>query len=68
MSWLKGVTGWLRGTRLWTTVLSFPDQKSRGTFPLLCRGPIESGWFLKRTMVDRSGESTPRKRSSACLF
>ena len=39
-------------------------QNCRGTFPSLflenLRKPRENSWFLKRTMVGKNGESTPR--------
>ena len=49
--------------------------RSRGPFPFFpgiflenLRNPRENGWLLKRTMLEKNGESAPRKDPAAVAF
>ena len=65
-------TGWLGSASV-----RYSCRTSRGSFPILSRDPSfqkatkkpwGNSWLLKRTMVEKKGESTPRVLFCACAF
>ena len=58
-----------RKAKTWISVLLRVSLKPRATFPILSRDlchqkTLGHGWFLKRTMAEKNGESTPRKKKT----